>query len=189
MPLSSGPISAIDAVGYGPSAVPPSRVVIVGCGNLLRGDDGVGPVLIRELFDSGLPEDVTLVDGGTAGMDVAFKMRGAIEAILIDASSTGSPPGTIFKIPGEEVENLPPLEGIHSHAFRWDHSLALAHWMLGEEFPAKVTVFLIEAENLGIGEPLSVAVTAAKDQLRTMILGEVGADDTQASSGQAAQGD
>ena len=169
--------SAIDAVGYGPSASPASRVVIVGCGNLLRGDDGVGPVLIRELFEHDLGFDVTLVDGGTAGMDVAFKMRGAQEAILIDASSTGSVPGTLFRIPGEEVENLPPLSGIHSHAFRWDHSLALAHWLLGSEFPKKVTVFLIEAENLEVGEPLSKAVVEAKDRLRELIVSEVGVRD------------
>ncbi len=165
--------SAIDAVGYGPSASRPSRVVIVGCGNPLRGDDGVGPVLIRELFDSDLPSDVTLVDGGTAGLDVGFKMRGAEEAILIDASSTGAEPGTLFMVPGEEVEALPPLDGIHSHAFRWDHSLALAHWLLGAEFPSKVTVYLIEAENLCLGAPLSKCVTDTKNRLRELIVSEV----------------
>lgn len=171
---STSSVSAIEAVGYGPSSSAPARVVIVGCGNLLRGDDGVGPVLIRELFAVELPHDVVLVDGGTAGMDVAFKMRGAAEAILIDASSTGSKPGTLFRIPGEEVENLPPLEGIHSHAFRWDHSLALAHWLLGEEFPKKVTVFLIEAQNLSIGDPMSESVLETKDSLRRLIEREVG---------------
>lgn len=45
--------------------------LIIGCGNLLRGDDGVGPILIRRLWEIGLPEGVRVADGGTAGMDVA----------------------------------------------------------------------------------------------------------------------
>ena len=49
---------------------PGCAVLVVGCGNLLRGDDGVGPVLIRHLWDRGVPEGAKLVDGGTAGMDV-----------------------------------------------------------------------------------------------------------------------
>ncbi len=53
------------------------QVVVIGCGSLLRGDDAVGPILIRHLWSEGVPDHVTLVDGGTAGMDVAFKMRGA----------------------------------------------------------------------------------------------------------------
>ncbi|MHB8188871.1 MAG: hydrogenase maturation protease [Ferrimicrobium sp.] len=171
-----GAVSAIDAVGYGPSASAPARIVIVGCGNLLRGDDGVGPVLIRELFDCDLPLDVALVDGGTAGMDVAFKMRSAREVILIDASSTGAVPGTLFRLPGEEVERLPPIEGIHSHAYRWDHALAMARWLLGEEYPERVTVYLIEAENLGVGDRLSESVSATKDRLRELLVREIDAD-------------
>ncbi len=173
MQESRNRISALEAVGYGDSETPSSRVVIVGCGNLLRGDDAVGPVLIRELLSLDLPSDVTLVDGGTAGMDVAFRMRGADFAILVDASTTGSEPGTIFRIPGSEVEQLPSLDAIHSHAFRWDHSLALAHWLLGDQFPKDVVVYLIEAENLMIGDPISSKVRLAMDQVSKMIELEV----------------
>ncbi|MFN8021251.1 MAG: hydrogenase maturation protease [Acidimicrobiales bacterium] len=51
--------------------------LIIGCGNLLRGDDAVGPVVVRRLLDRGLPAGVEVADGGTGGMDVAFRMRGA----------------------------------------------------------------------------------------------------------------
>ena len=44
-----------------------THTLIIGCGNLLRGDDGVGPVLIRHLWDRGLPPYVRIADGGTAG--------------------------------------------------------------------------------------------------------------------------
>ena len=107
------------------------ELLVVGCGNLLRGDDAVGPVLVRHLWEAGLPDGVRLVDGGTAGMDIAFQMRGAGRVVVVDATRTGAEPGTIYRVPGEELEDLPPLEGLHTHAFRWDHALAFGRWLLG----------------------------------------------------------
>ncbi|MEZ5285145.1 MAG: hydrogenase maturation protease [Vicinamibacterales bacterium] len=83
-----------------------SRTLIVGCGNILRGDDAVGPVLVRHLWERTLPPHVICADGGTGGMDVAFKMRGMDEVILVDACATGAEPGTLYEVPGEEVEQL-----------------------------------------------------------------------------------
>ena len=79
---------------------PGCDVLVVGCGNLLRGDDGVGPVMIRHLWDRGVPEGAKLVDGGTAGMDVGFQMRGAKRVVIVDASTTGVAPGTVYRVPG-----------------------------------------------------------------------------------------
>ena len=139
-------------------------VVVIGCGNLLRGDDAVGPTLIRLLWSQGVPDrGVVLVDGGTAGMDVSFKMRGARKVVLVDAAATGSAPGTIFRVPAEELENLPALEGLHSHAFRWDHALAFGRWLLKDEYPEDITVFLIEAATVEFGAELTPAVAAAME--------------------------
>ena len=138
-----------------------THTLIIGCGNLLRGDDGVGPVLIRHLWDRGLPHYVRIADGGTAGMDVAFQMRGARRVILIDACRTGAVPGAIFNVPGEALENLPPLTGINLHAFRWDHALAFARWLLKDDYPEEIGVFLIETEQTEPGAPLSVPVNCA----------------------------
>lgn len=146
------------------------RVLIVGCGNLLRGDDAAGPVAIRRLWDAGLPPDVRCADGGTGGMDVAFQMRGVPLVVLIDACSTGSPAGSIFELPGQEVEQLPPPTGIHLHSFRWDHALAFARWLLKDEHPQQVSVFLIEAAQTGWGEGLSPAVDAAVNRVVTLLL-------------------
>jgi hydrogenase maturation protease len=143
---------------------PARDVVVIGCGNLLRGDDAVGPILVRHLWERGVPEHgVVLVDGGTAGMDVSFKMRGAGKVVIIDAASTGSPPGTIFQVPGEELEDLPPLDGFHTHSFRWDHALAFGRWLLKDEYPTDVTVFLIEAASVDFGAELTAAVAAAME--------------------------
>lgn len=151
------------------SAHPRGQTVVVGCGNLLRGDDGVGPILIRHLWDQGTPEFVTLVDGGTAGMDVAFKMRGAEQVIIIDASTTGASPGTIYRVPGEELEDLPPLDGLHTHQFRWDHALAFGRWLLGDQYPDRIEVFLIEAAQTEPGADLSAPVEAALHQVLALV--------------------
>jgi|SRR5690349_17537426 len=161
-----------DELAYTGEEVSTCRLLVIGCGNLLRGDDGVGPILIRHLWQHGVPGDVRLVDGGTAGMDVSFQMRGAQRVIIVDASTTGRKPGTVYRIPGPAVEELPALSGLHTHMFRWDNALAFARWLLGDGYPADVTVYLIEAENLAPGAPLSEQVAASMGTVLDLILAE-----------------
>lgn len=141
----------------------PTRVLVIGCGNPLRGDDAAGPVLVRRLWDRGLPAGVRCADGGSGGLDVVFQMRGVPEVILVDACRTGAEPGVIFEVPGAEVANLPPLAGINIHALRWDHALAFARWLLREGRPDRVTAILIEGAAFDVGAALSPAVDRAID--------------------------
>lgn len=151
----------------------PVHTLIVGCGNLLRGDDAVGPVLVRHLWEQGLPHGVRCADGGTGGMDVGFQMRGVPHVIIVDACRSGSEPGAIFRLDGTDVEHLPPLAGVNLHAFRWDHALAFARWALKEEYPARVDVWLIEAEQFDPGQPLTPAVEASMHTVITHMLREI----------------
>lgn len=155
--------------GFSP---PPCEVLVIGCGNILRGDDAVGPVLVRHLYERGAPEGVRLVDGGTAGMDVAFAMRGAARVVIVDAARTGNPPGTIYRLPAEALAELPPVEGVHTHNFRWDHALALGDWLLGPQRPTDVTVLLIEAGAFEPGAALTPAVEAAMHQVADLVQAE-----------------
>lgn len=162
--------------GPGPNE---GKTVVIGCGNILRGDDALGPTLIRHLWaEGGIPDHVTLVDGGTAGMDVAFKMRGARHVILIDAAQTGATPGTTYRIPGSEIEELPELQALSSHSFRWDHALAFAHWLLGDQYPVEVTVFLVEITSTEPGADLTEPVTAAMLDVDRLVRDLWAADDS-----------
>ncbi|MCA9261641.1 MAG: hydrogenase maturation protease [Planctomycetales bacterium] len=154
------------------------EVLIIGCGNILCGDDAAGPVLIRRMWEIGLPPAVHCADGGTGGMDVAFQMRGVPHVVLVDACRTGSQPGTLFEVPGSEVERLPPLAGINLHAFRWDHAIAFARWLLKGDYPDKVTAFLIEGEKFGVGDPLSEAVNQSVDRLVERLFRLIGREST-----------
>ena len=157
---------------------PGCAVLVVGCGNLLRGDDGVGPVLIRHLWDRGVPDGARLVDGGTAGMDVGFQMRGAQRVVIVDAcvsqdsdgdQGAAAAPGTVYRLPGEELTDLPPLQGLHTHSFRWDHAIPFARWALGDACPTDITVYLIEVAAMEMGAELSNPVAAAMEQVIAMI--------------------
>lgn len=151
-------------------------ITIIGCGNLIRKDDGAGPILIRKLWELGIPSNVRLADGGTAGMDVVFQIGDAKELIIIDACNTGAEPGTVFEIPGEEVEVV-PLENINLHNFRWDHAIAMGKWLLKEEFPEKVTVYLIEAEDLSYGSGLTSKVEESVNKLAEKLIKKVSGEE------------
>jgi hydrogenase maturation protease len=160
------------AAGRAPGPPGACALAVVGCGNPLRADDGVGPLLVRRLREAGVPRGVRLVDGGTAGADVAAQMRGAKRVIVVDASSTGAAPGTVYRVPGREVEDMPPLSGLHSHSFRWDHALAFARWLLGDEYPSDVTVYLIEAADRTPGGELSAPASHGMEQVLGLIMRE-----------------
>lgn len=151
---------------------PRCDALVIGCGNLLRGDDAVGPIAVRELWGRGLPSSWRLIDGGTAGMDVAFMMRGAGRVIIIDASRTGATPGTVYRVPAEELAKTPPLDGLHTHAFRWDHALSFGAWLLGPERPADIEVFLVEAGSVEPGALLTPAARSGMEQVIDVILAE-----------------
>lgn len=146
------------------------RALIIGCGNLLRGDDAAGPEVVRRLTARGLPDGVGCVDAATAGIDVALSMRSVPHVIVVDACRSGNTPGTLIELSGAEVEQLPPPSGISVHALRWDHALAFARWRLADEYPAKVTVLLIEGERFEYGEPLSPAVEEGVERVCRRIL-------------------
>lgn len=141
------------------------QITIIGCGNLNRSDDAVG-VIIAQRLQQYLTEhphpNIQVYDCGTAGMEVMFQARGSKQLIIIDASSTNSEPGAVFKVPGKELETLPE-PSYNLHDFRWDNALAAGRKIFKDDFPLDVTVYLIEAENLGFGLELSPAVKHSAD--------------------------
>jgi len=147
-------------------------LTIIGCGNLNRSDDGVGVSIAQRLQEYLVQhphQHVRVYDSGTSGMEVMFQARGTQQLILVDASSTGSEPGAIFKVPGSELETLPE-PSYNLHDFRWEHALAAGRKIFREDFPQEVTVYLIEAENLDFGFQLSPAVRKSADRVFQEIL-------------------
>ena len=63
----------------------PPRVIVIGCGNALRGDDAVGPEVIRRLQGGAIPAGITCIDAGTAGIDVVLAAAGVDWLIVVDS--------------------------------------------------------------------------------------------------------
>ncbi|PWJ93836.1 MULTISPECIES: hydrogenase maturation protease [Mesorhizobium] len=150
-------------------------IIVIGCGNLNRQDDGVGIEVIRALRHRNLEgPDVKLLDAGTDGMSVMFAARGCTSLIVVDASKTGVTPGAIHEVPGTVLER-PYVPGLNLHDFRWDAALYAGRQIFREEFPTDVTVFLIEAAELGFGIGLSHDVAASAEQVSRRIEVLIGA--------------
>jgi len=74
------------------------RVVVIGLGNPIMGDDGLGLAALERLREYALSAEVELVDGGTWGMNLLPVIEDADELILIDAIDTGAAPGTAVRL-------------------------------------------------------------------------------------------
>jgi hydrogenase maturation protease len=83
-----------------------SKVVIIGVGNLLLMDEGIGIHVINELEKQKLPQNVEIYDGGTGGFKLTDLMHGAKRVIFIDAVDTGKAPGTITTFNPEDVRSI-----------------------------------------------------------------------------------
>jgi hydrogenase maturation protease len=146
--------------------------IVIGCGNLLCGDDAAGPTLIRRLRDRRLPASIRCFDAATDAISVIDAMRGMNRVIFIDACSSGAEPGTIREVSGSEAEDIPPTR-IALHSVRWNHALAGARRMLGPGYPHEVNVWLIEGEHFEPGDPLTPEVDQAIDRLVARLLNDL----------------
>ncbi len=138
-------------------------LVVIGCGNLNRSDDAAGVRVVhalREHFGESLPPDVRLFDAGTGGMEVMFKARGASALIIVDACRSGSDAGAVFRLPGTEIDGA-HVPGYSLHDFRWDHAVHAGRRIFGVDFPADLTVYLIEAGSLQLGTEMTAPVNHA----------------------------
>ena len=159
-------VHAVAHLSDPPAAAPP-LLVVIGCGNLNRSDDGAGVYVIHRLrrtLGAALPDGVRLFDAGTGGMEVMFQARGAAALIIVDASRSGNEPGAIFRLPGSEIDTA-HTPGYSLHDFRWDHAVHAGRRILGAAFPSDLTVYLIEAGSLALGTELSPKVSAGVDRV------------------------
>lgn len=161
-PASSGASDKTDAA--------PLRLVIIGCGNPARSDDGVGVgvEVIRQLVAAPVPAGVALIDAGTAGMDVMFRVRGAERVVIVDACRSGSEAGAIFRLSGREAMT-PTQHRFTLHGLRWDHALYAGCQMFGDGFVDQTEVILIEAGELEFGLTLSAPVQSAAQRVAQML--------------------
>jgi hydrogenase maturation protease len=97
--------SAADSMGG--ETISPQKIVILGVGNLLLSDEGVGVHVANELMKMDLSSEVSVIEGGTDGFRLLNVITEADRLIVIDAVKGGAEPGSIYRFDIDEVRNCP----------------------------------------------------------------------------------
>jgi hydrogenase maturation protease len=144
------------------------RTLVLGLGNVLRSDDGVGVRAIERLqVDPSVPFGTVLVDGGTQGLNLLATISGADRLLLIDAIDAGQTPGTIVRLDGAELVNFRGSMSVHQLALA-DLLVALT---LLDERPAEVVALGVQPLFTDWGTELSKPVCDALDAVVRLALG------------------
>jgi hydrogenase maturation protease len=124
------------------------RTVILGIGNLLRSDDGVGLHVIEKLGGENLGAGVD-VNEASSGLDMLDAIKGYDRLILVDAIKTGGEPGSIYQLSKEEFGNVPTVHSFSTHLnMDFFSMLELGGKLFPGEMPEDITVVAIEAEDV-----------------------------------------
>ena len=89
------------------------KTLVLGLGNVLMSDEGVGVHVVRALEKHPLPANVECLDGGTGGFTLLEPLQSAGRIILIDAAADGNPPGTVTRTTPRFSRDYPPTLTAH----------------------------------------------------------------------------
>ncbi|MBM4027204.1 MAG: hydrogenase maturation protease, partial [Planctomycetes bacterium] len=144
-------------------------IVVLGLGNPLMADEGIGVYLVERLRESvGESPSVEFVDAGTGGFSILHYLEGRRKAILVDCAFMDEPPGTIRRFTPEEVRSTKVLAHQSLHEADLLRILALAR-QLGQA-PDETVVFGIQPERIEPGMGLSPALRDRIDEYIGQIL-------------------
>ena len=143
------------------------RTLILGLGNLVHADDGAGIHAVERLrTDPRVPPDVVIIDGGTQGLSLLPHISGFERLLVIDAVDAGEPPGTLLRLEGRALADMPGRSSVHQLGFS---DLMVAMKLLGD-LPAEVIVFGVQPMSTEWSAELSPPVEEAIGPLIDSVL-------------------
>jgi len=136
-------------------------VLVLGLGNTLLADDGVGVHVVRRLSnDASTPSWIRTVDGGTMGFRLSTILFGAADVLIIDAANLSAPPGTIRLLDAATLAaNVSRGNRTSAHEAGLGDLIGLAQ--LENFVPRHLAVLAIQPQTIGWSETLSDAVADA----------------------------
>jgi hydrogenase maturation protease len=147
-------------------------VIVIGLGNTLMSDEGVGVRVVQRLLDfAGRFPSVDFAEAGTGGMSILHLIRDKDKAIFIDCAKIGEEPGVIRKFTPQEIKSAKVLAHQSLHEFDLIKIINMAY-KLGQ-CPAEVIIFGIEPQSVKPGRELSKILTDKLDEYVTMIRKEL----------------
>jgi len=146
------------------------RIAVVGVGNILMGDEGIGVRVVEELCRKDLPERVELFDGGTAFHALAAQLESFDKLIVVDAVKGGKPPGTLYRFEaGELAETRRTMLSLHD--------LGVVETLLIEQvlhrMPEEIVLIGAEPEAIELSMELSPCLQDKLPGLIEMVLKEI----------------
>jgi hydrogenase maturation protease len=166
-----------------PSAPLRPGTTVLGIGNPIMGDDGVGIALLGELMAAGLERPVEFVDGGTIGMSLLPLVEDTGSLLILDAVAGDGPPGTLVHLTGDQLPRLIRAK-ISAHQVGLLDALAGARLRATE--PDRIAVVgLIPAHidiRVGLSPVVAASVGRAVELARTILRDWWRADDARAAS-------
>lgn len=137
--------------------------VVIGLGNPLMGDDGLGIAVARRLLARrDLPEDVQVVDGGTWGLNLLPVIEDAQRVVLVDAIDVAAPPGTLVRLSRERLPKYLATK-ISPHEVDLLDVLALAE--LRRTLPDDTTAIGLQPQTVALGDRLSPLIEERLEEL------------------------
>jgi len=152
------------------------RTIVLGLGNPILGDDGVGWHVIQDLRNQMAGQlaadvQVDVAEAAVGGLELMERLEGYECAILVDAIQTrDGVPGTLYRL---TLEDLPTVHADSGHNASLKAALALGR-QLGARLPDRIVIYAIEAANIReFGEGLSPQVAAGAGPAVQAVLAEV----------------
>jgi hydrogenase maturation protease len=146
------------------------KIVVLGVGNELMSDEGIGIHVIRELQKLNLPPNIEVIEGGTDGFGLLNIITDSDRLIVIDALKGGNTPGTIYQFNIEDAPSSSKLFKTSIHQIGILEVINLSG-LIGKT--PKTTVIGIEPESLSMGMSLSNHVIEKIPRLIHLILAEI----------------
>lgn len=154
-----------------PPNVPAGKIVIIGVGNLLLRDEGVGVHVVQELQEKSLPSEVEVHDGGVAGIGLLDFFPGASKVLLIDAAEMNLEAGAVVRFTPEEVVGKVSGPRFSAHDIGLLEVLELARAL--DQCPPEVVIFGIQPKEISWGMELSPEVRASIPKVTEAVIGEL----------------
>ena len=150
----------------------PRRIVVIGVGNLLQKDEGIGIHTVKALEKMEMPDNVTIIDGGTSP-DILACTRGGDKLIIIDAARAGGEPGTIYRFqPDDIVAESGEMLSVHELGVPQNLRLML---LSGDE-PSEVIIIGIEPKEIDWGIELSPELEMKIPEIISVVIKEMSMD-------------
>ncbi|HEX3015993.1 MAG TPA: HyaD/HybD family hydrogenase maturation endopeptidase [Desulfobacteria bacterium] len=146
------------------------KIMIMGVGNVLLSDEGAGVHLLSELAKYSLPENVELLEGGTAGMEMLHLFEDLAHLIIVDSINAGAEPGAIFKFKPDDISVIPPQFNVSFHQVGLLEVLKMAQ--IFGKLPKTVTIFGIQPASLDWGMELTPKLKEKLPQLAQFVVDE-----------------